>query len=89
MIVIAGESSVLAGWAASDVGDSTTARNFYGTAERAAKEANDPGINACALTYRSYIPSTKGNHGRSRALLSASPAGDTRHRSGSTSKTSP
>ena len=69
LIVAAGESAVLAGWLASDMGDSSTARNFYDAAERAAKETNDPGIVACALAYRSYIPSTKGAHGRARALL--------------------
>ena len=69
LMVVAGESSVLAGWAASDMGDAGTARNFYETAERAAKEAGDPGIAACALAYRSYIPSTKGAHGRARVLL--------------------
>lgn len=71
LIVAAGETSVLAGWLASDMGDSGTARNFYGTAERAAKEVDDPGIIACALAYRSYIPSTKGAHGRARTLLTA------------------
>jgi transcriptional regulator with XRE-family HTH domain len=70
LMVVAGESAVLAGWAASDVGDSATARNFYETAERTAKEADDPGIAACALGYRSYIPSTKGANGRSRMYLS-------------------
>ncbi len=69
LIVVAGESSVLAGWAASDTGDAATARNYYETAERAAKEADDPGIAACVLGYRSYIPSTKGANGRARLLL--------------------
>ncbi|WP_436756713.1 helix-turn-helix domain-containing protein [Streptosporangium sp. V21-05] len=69
LIVVAGESSVLAGWIASDMGSPTTARNFYSTAERAAKEANDPSIIACTYAYRSYIPSAKGSHGRARALL--------------------
>ena len=71
LIVTLGESSVLAGWLASDMGDTTTARNFYETAERAAKEVNDSAIIACALAYRSYIPTTKGAHGRARSLLSA------------------
>jgi tetratricopeptide (TPR) repeat protein len=69
LIVAIGESSVLAGWLASDMGDTSTARNFYETAERAAKEADDPGIAACALAYRSYIPTAKGAHGRARSLL--------------------
>ena len=69
LIVVAGESSVLAGWLASDIGDSTTARNFYDTAMKAAIEADDPAIGACALAYRSYIPSTKGANGRARILL--------------------
>jgi hypothetical protein len=69
LIVIAGESAVLAGWVASDMGETVTARNFYNTAEKAAKEIDDLDIAACALAYRSYIPSTKGAHGRARALL--------------------
>jgi transcriptional regulator with XRE-family HTH domain len=69
LMVVAGESSVLAGWAASDMGDSATARNFYDTAMKAAKEAGDPATAACALAYRSYIPSTKGANGRARVLL--------------------
>ena len=69
LIVVAGESSVLAGWAASDIGDSATARNFYDTAVKAAGEAGDPAIASCALAYRSYIPSTKGANGRARVLL--------------------
>jgi transcriptional regulator with XRE-family HTH domain len=70
LIIAAGESALIAGWAASDMSETVTARNFYGTAERAAKEASDSEILACALAYRSYIPSTKGSHGRARALLS-------------------
>ncbi len=54
---------------ASDIGDSATARNFYDTAVKAAQEADDPAIAACALAYRSYIPSTKGANGRARILL--------------------
>ena len=69
LLVVAGESSVLAGWAASDMGDSATARNFYDTAAKAAKEAKDPEITACALAYRSYMPSAKGANGRARVLL--------------------
>jgi transcriptional regulator with XRE-family HTH domain len=69
LIAVAGESSVLAGWLASDIGDSATARNFYDTAAKAAKQADDPAIAACALAYRSYIPSTKGASGRARILL--------------------
>ena len=69
LLVVAGECSVLAGWAASDMGDSATARNFYDTAAKAAKEAKDPEITACALAYRSYMPSAKGANGRARVLL--------------------
>jgi len=69
LIIVAGESSVLAGWAASDMGDAAAARNYYETAQHAAKEADDPAIAACALGYRSYIPSTIGRNGRSRILL--------------------
>lgn len=70
LIITAGESSVLAGWAASDIGDSAAARNFSDTALKAAEEADDPAMAACALAYRSYIPSIKGASGRSRVLLS-------------------
>jgi tetratricopeptide (TPR) repeat protein len=69
LVVVAGESSVLAGWLASDMGDSVAARNLYDTAAKAAHEAGDPAIAACALAYRSYIPSVKGSSGRARALL--------------------
>jgi transcriptional regulator with XRE-family HTH domain len=69
LIVVAGESSVLAGWVASDMGESATARNFYDTAIKAAREADDSAIASCALAYRSYIPSTKGSNGRARVLL--------------------
>jgi tetratricopeptide (TPR) repeat protein len=61
---------VLAGWAASNAGDSGAARNWYDTAVKAAKEANDLAIAVCALAYRSYIPSARGANGRARALLS-------------------
>ena len=69
LIVAAGESSLLAGWSASALGDSAAARNFYDTAITAAGEARDPAITACALTYRSYIPSARGANGRAQILL--------------------
>ena len=69
LMVVAGESTVLAGWAASDMRESAAARNFYDTAMQAAKQAGDPAIASCALAYRSYIPSTKGANGRARVLL--------------------
>jgi transcriptional regulator with XRE-family HTH domain len=69
LMVVAGESSVLAGWAASDMRESAAARNFYDTAEQAADQAGDPALASCALAYRSYIPSTKGANGRARVLL--------------------
>ena len=69
LIVAAGESSLLAGWSASALGDSAAARNFYDTAIAAAGEARDPAITACALTYRSYIPSARGANGRARIFL--------------------
>jgi transcriptional regulator with XRE-family HTH domain len=70
LIVAAGESSLLAGWSASALGDSGAARNFYDTAVAAAGEAGDPAITACALAYRSYVPSAHGANGRARVLLS-------------------
>lgn len=69
LIIVAGESSLLAGWSASALGDSGAARNFYDTAVKAAEEANDPAITACAFAYRSYIPSGNGANGRARVLL--------------------
>src|SRR6185437_3214830 len=69
LIVAAGESSLLAGWSAAALGDSGAARNLYDTAIKAAGEARDPAMTACALTYRSYTPSAKGANGRARILL--------------------
>ena len=69
LMVVAGESTVLAGWAASDMREAAAARNFYDTAMQAANQAGDPAIASCALAYRSYIPSTKGANGRARVLL--------------------
>ncbi len=69
LLVVAGESTVLAGWAASDMRESAAARNFYDTAMRVADQAGDPAIASCALAYRSYIPSTRGANGRARVLL--------------------
>ena len=69
LIVAAGESSLLAGWSASSLGDSGAARNLYDTAVTAAGAACDPVMTACALTYRSYIPSANGANGRARILL--------------------
>lgn len=69
LITAAGESSLLAGWSAAALGDSGAARNLYDTAIKAADEARDPAITACALTYRSYAPAAKGSHGRARILL--------------------
>jgi transcriptional regulator with XRE-family HTH domain len=69
LIVAAGESSLLAGWSATALGDSGAARNLYDTAIKAAGEARDPAMTACALAYRSYIPAAKGSHGRARILL--------------------
>lgn len=69
LLVTAGESAVLAGWSANNAGDSGAARNWYDTATKAAMEAGDPAIAACALAYRSYTPSARGANGRARALL--------------------
>jgi hypothetical protein len=67
--MVAGESSVLAGWAASDTGDSAAAWQFYDVAVRAAEDAKDPEIITCALAYRSYIPSARGSNGRARVPI--------------------
>jgi transcriptional regulator with XRE-family HTH domain len=69
LIVVAGEGSLLAGWSASALGDSGAARNLYDTAITAARQADDPAMTACALTYRSYLPAASGAHGRARVLL--------------------
>jgi hypothetical protein len=69
LIAVVGESSLLAGWSASALGDSVMARNFYDTAVKAADEGRDPAVTACALGYRSYIPSAKGRNGHARILL--------------------
>jgi transcriptional regulator with XRE-family HTH domain len=69
LIVVAGESSLLAGWSASALDEPNAARNFYDTAIKAADEASDSAVTACALAYRSYIPSVKGANGRARVLL--------------------
>ena len=69
LMVVVGESTVLAGWAASDMREAAAARNFYDTAMQAADQAGDPAIASCALAYRSYIPSTRGANGRARVLL--------------------
>ena len=69
LVVAAGESSLLAGWSASALGDSAAARSFYDTAITAAGGARDPAMTACALTYRSYVPSARGANGRARVLL--------------------
>jgi len=69
LIVVAGEGSLLAGWSASALGDSAMARNFYDTAVKAADEGSDAEVTACALAYRSYIPSAKGRNGHARILL--------------------
>ena len=73
LIVVEAKAAYSCGWAASDMGDSATARNFYDTAAKAAGEAKDPEITACALAYRSYIPSAKGANGRARVLLADAP----------------
>jgi tetratricopeptide (TPR) repeat protein len=46
-----------------------TGQTLPTTAAKAAEEARDPAIAACALAYRSYIPSAKGANGRARVLL--------------------
>ena len=68
LIVVAGESSVLAGWLASDIGDSVTARNFYDTAEKAAKEAERSHYRLMRAGLPELYPKRQG---RQRARASA------------------
>ncbi|WP_225846945.1 helix-turn-helix domain-containing protein [Streptomyces sp. HPF1205] len=58
LTVAAGETAALAGWAAYDVGDLETARNYYKTAVLAGREAGRPPVVALSLGYASYaLPS--------------------------------
>ena len=69
LMVVAGESTVLAGWAASDMRESAAARNFYDTAMQAANQAGDPAIASCALGLPQLYPEYQG-----RQRQSAGPA---------------
>lgn len=54
LMVAAGETAALAGWAAYDLGDIDGARNYYKTAALAGREAGHGAIVALALGYASY-----------------------------------
>ncbi|MFE4669399.1 transcriptional regulator [Streptomyces sp. NPDC056716] len=67
LTVAAGETAVLAGWAAYDVGDLEQARNYYRTAVLAGREAGHPAVIALALGYASYALPTE----KARKMLSS------------------
>lgn len=51
LVVTAGETAALAGWAAWDRGDADVAGHYYRTVRDAAHEVGHPAIEALALTY--------------------------------------
>ncbi|WP_344958674.1 XRE family transcriptional regulator [Actinomadura miaoliensis] len=65
----AGESAVLGAWLAWDLGDVTRAASLYHVAELAAREGEDPAINACAAIYQSFATSAVGDHATARRTL--------------------
>ncbi|WP_258945790.1 helix-turn-helix domain-containing protein [Actinomadura luteofluorescens] len=66
---VAGESAVLGGWLAWDLGDVSRSAALYRTADLAAEEAEDPAIRACSAIYRSFaISEIAGHHVALRAL---------------------
>ena len=66
LLVTAGDTAVLAGWMAHDLRDSEAASEFYSTADDTAREADDPALRACIMTYLSYdVPEAR----RARSLL--------------------
>ncbi|MEW2353961.1 helix-turn-helix transcriptional regulator [Spirillospora sp. NPDC029432] len=58
----AGESAVLGGWLAWDLGDVSRCASLYRVADLAAAESDDPAIRACAAIYRSFAISATGAH---------------------------
>ncbi|WP_433891996.1 transcriptional regulator [Streptomyces sp. CA-111067] len=67
LTVAAGETAALAGWAAYDLGDMDTARNYYKTAALAGREAGHPAVVALAMGYASYAVAAD----KARDMLSA------------------
>jgi hypothetical protein len=68
----AGEAAALAGLIAQDLGDTTTAGDFYEVARRAAREAGDPAPIACAMTFRDALRiNARGALARARRLYPA------------------
>lgn len=66
---IAGESAVLAAWTAWDLNEAAHSARMYRIVETAARVADDPVIQACANTYRSYATSGPSAHENARHLL--------------------
>ncbi|MFI1584020.1 helix-turn-helix domain-containing protein [Embleya sp. NPDC020630] len=54
LIALAGQTAVLAGWLAYDIGQTEAAQGYYRTANEAARQAGDDPLAACVLAYISY-----------------------------------
>lgn len=54
LVISAGETAALAGWACWDRGEHQDARHYYRTVRDAAREAGHPALEALALVYTSY-----------------------------------
>jgi tetratricopeptide (TPR) repeat protein len=65
--IAAGETAALAGWIHWDLGDHSTARQYYSTAALAGKNAGHGAVNALALGYASY----GADPAKAREMLSA------------------
>ncbi|MFM9446966.1 helix-turn-helix domain-containing protein [Streptomyces acidiscabies] len=67
LTIAAGETAALAGWAAYDIGDLTTAQHYYKTAALAGREAGHPAVVALAMGYASYAVTS----GKAREMLAS------------------
>ncbi|MFJ6740244.1 helix-turn-helix domain-containing protein [Streptomyces sp. NPDC091279] len=65
LLVAAGESAALAGWAAFDTGDTKSAQHYYRTAMLAGREAGHPPVVALTMGYASYAV----DGGKAREML--------------------
>lgn len=65
----AGATAALYGWLAYDLRDLHTAERYYGSAGQAARDAEDPQLAACVLTYRSYVAQSRGAPREGERLL--------------------
>src|SRR2546430_130316 len=69
LVVASGETAVLGGWMAWDLGNQAAAQQLYRLAISASHEADDPAIAACALAYMSYAAGAAGARRQAQALL--------------------